>query len=104
MYAIGYALLLDLGSPTFQKRHEASEIRQNHIRPLKAGSGFGFRSRRDTGQDQYGQASEGSGGSNIGVQAIPHSGDVGRANAPEVGHEFQTRGLRLANDDGFHPG
>src|SRR5262245_55247417 len=103
MYAIGYALLLDLSSPTFQQRYKASEIGQNHIGPLEASSGFCFRPRRNTSQDQYGQTPEGSGGSNISVQAIPHTGDVGRANAPEVGHEFQAGCLRLPNNDGFLP-
>ena len=103
MYAIGYALLRDLGSPTFQKRDEASEIGQNHVGPLEASSGFCFRSRRDTGQDQHGQAAEGPGGSNIGIQAIPHTGDVSGTNTPGVGHEFQPCRLRLANDDGLHP-
>jgi hypothetical protein len=88
MYAIGYTLLLDLDSPTFQKRDEASEIRQNHVGPLAAGSGFCFRSCRDASQDQHGQTSEGSGGSNIGVQAIPYANNVSRANAPGVGHEL----------------
>src|SRR5215813_1865831 len=104
MYAIGYTLLGDISSPTFQKRDEASEIGQNHVRPLEAGSGFGFRPRRDTSQDQHSQASEGPGGSNISVQAIPYANNVSRTNAPGVGHEFQPCRLRLANDDGLHPG
>src|SRR6267378_5337181 len=98
MYAIGYALLGDRGAPTFQKREKASEIRQNHIRPLEAGSGFCFCPRRDTSQDQYGQASEGPGGGNIGVQAIAYANNISRTNAPGVSHEFQPCRLRLAND------
>src|SRR5215475_4215859 len=104
MYAIGYALLRDLGSSTFQKRDEASEIGQNHVGPLEAGSGFCFRPRRNTSQDQYGQTTEGPGGSNIGVQAIPYANNVSRTNTPGVGHEFQPCRLRLANDDGLHTG
>ena len=104
MYAIGDALLRDLGSATFQKREKASKIGQNHIGPLEASGGFCFRPRRDTGQHQHGQASEGPGGSNIGVQAIPHRGDVSGTNAPGIGHKFQPGRLWLANDDGLYPG
>src|ERR1043166_6347440 len=98
MYAIGSVLLGDLGSPTFQKRDETSEVGQNDVGPLEAGSGFCFRSCRDTCKNQHGQASEGPGGSDIGVQAIPYANNVSRTNTPGVSHEFQPCRLRLAND------
>ncbi len=88
----------------FQQGEEASEIGENHIGSIEASGSLCFHPCRDTSQDQHGQASKGSGGSNIGIQAITHTNDISRANAPGVGYEFQTCRLRLTNHERFHPG
>src|SRR5215475_12005743 len=99
MYAIGCALLRGPCAPTFQQGKEASEIGENHVGSSEASRSLRFRPCRDASQDQNSQASESSGSSDIGIQAVTHANEVSGANAPGVGDEFQSCCLRLTNNE-----